>query len=58
MYIDKFGVKYSDDGKTLIKCPKDIEGEYVIPEGVTKIGEGAFSFCTLITSVIIGKDVA
>lgn len=54
---DKFGVEYSEDGKTLIKCPKELAGEYVIPEGVTEIGEHAFFACRSLTSVVIPDSV-
>ena len=36
-YIDKHGVEYTDDKKTLIRCPQDFEGEYIIPDGVIEI---------------------
>ena len=52
-----FGVEYSDDGKTLIKCPEDFVGEYVIPEGVTEIGEYAFHYCRNLTSIVIPNSV-
>ena len=31
-YFDKYGVEFSDDRKTLIKCPEDFQGEYIVPE--------------------------
>ncbi|MBR1786796.1 MAG: leucine-rich repeat domain-containing protein [Paludibacteraceae bacterium] len=34
-YYDQYGVRYSDDRKTLEFFPKDFSGKYVIPEGVT-----------------------
>lgn len=56
--LDKFGVEYSEDGKTLIKCPSDFVGEYVIPEGVTELkGYHAFGHCEGLTSVVIPKSV-
>ncbi len=56
-YIDKHGVEFSNDRKTLIKCPKDFHGEYVIPNCVTTIGYGAFRDCTSLTSVTIPNSV-
>ena len=43
MYIDEYGIQYSDDKKTLIKVPEDYEGEIVIMEGVTDIAPNAFN---------------
>ena len=55
-YIDKYGVEFSDDRKTLIRCP-DFQREYVIPDSVTTIGDSAFRHCYLLTSVIIPNSV-
>lgn len=41
-YFDKYGVEFSDDRKTLVKCPKDVSGKYIIPFGVETIGKSAF----------------
>lgn len=46
MYIDEYGIQYSDDKKTLIKVPEDYEGEIVIMEGVTDIAPNAFTGCS------------
>ena len=56
-YIDKHGVEFSDDRKTLIKCPKDFHGEYVIPNGVTRIGKNAFRNCKGLNSITIPNSV-
>jgi len=56
-YIDKYGVEYSDDQKTLIRCPKDFKGEYVIPKGVTNIGRRAFFQCSGLTFINIPNSV-
>ena len=37
------GVLFGDAGKTLLKVPAMKEGEYRVPEGVEKIGQGAFN---------------
>ena len=40
----KRGIKFSNNGKTLRKYPDDLNDEvYVIPDGVTEIGPGAFN---------------
>ena len=56
-YFDKYGVEFSDDRKTLVKCPQDLKGEYAIPNSVTSIGECAFFRCYKLTSLIIGSGV-
>ena len=56
-YFDKYGVEFSDDRKILVRCPKDFQGEYVIPDGVTSIADFAFSDCTGLTSVTIPDSV-
>lgn len=37
MKTDEYGVQYSDDGKILLDFPKELEGEYIIPDGVEVI---------------------
>lgn len=54
---DKYGVEFSDDMKTLIKCPKDFKGEYIIYNNVTSIGKKAFCGCTNMTTVTIPNCV-
>lgn len=56
-YIDKHGVEFSNDRKTLLKCPKDYHGEYVIPDTTIHIGNGAFESCTGLISVTIPDSV-
>ena len=56
-YIDKYGVEFSDDLKTLVRCPKDFQGEYTIPSSVARIGECAFEGCFRMTDVIIPDSV-
>ena len=41
-YIDKYGVEFSDDRKTLVKCPQDYQGYYEIPDGVRCIEDFVF----------------
>ena len=56
-YFNKYGVEFTDDHKTLVECPKDFEGEYKIPDGVTSIGDNAFSRCGNIVCVTISNNV-
>ena len=56
-YFDKYGVEFSDDRKTLIKCPKDFQGAYVVPNTVTFIGGWAFCNCLALTNVTIPESV-
>ena len=57
-YFDKYGVEFSDDRKTLVHCPEDLRGEYVIPDGTTCIGWHAFEGCSSITAISIPHSVA
>lgn len=54
---DKYGVIFADSGETLSECPKDLSGEYIVPEGVLDIERGAFSECAALTSIIIPDSV-
>lgn len=47
VYMDKDGILFSKDGKTLIQFPGGKEGSYQIPEGCEMIGYGAFAECLL-----------
>ena len=57
-YIDKYGVKYSDDGKTLIHCPEDFRGVYIVPDGVTTIDKHAFCMCRYIEKITLPDSVS
>jgi len=54
---DQYGVEYSDDKKTLIRCPKYFLGEYQVSEGVEIIREQAFSECGYLISIDIPDSV-
>lgn len=56
-YFDKYGIAFSDDHRTLVRCPKDFQGDYVIPSGVTKIGENAFDGCHYLTGIEMPNGV-
>ena len=52
------GNLYSKDGKTLERyTPFKSETEFIIPDGVTAIGSGAFGYSVNLTSIIIPSSV-
>ncbi len=56
-YVDGYLI-YSDNTKvTLLACSSAAQGEIVIPNSVTKIGNNAFSGCSKLTSLIISDNV-
>ena len=57
-YFDKYGVEFSDDRKTLVRSPEDIQGEYIIPEGVERIDGEAFKGCEKLTKITIARTVS
>ena len=55
---DEYGVKYSRDGKKLLKASSSLcEIEYVVKEGTEVICDGAFSWCYFLQSVTIPNSV-
>jgi hypothetical protein len=51
------GVLFSSDKTRIIYVPKDKIGSFIIPNSVTKIGLGAFSTCSSLTSIVIPNSV-
>lgn len=51
--IDEFDVKFSEDRTTLIKAPKTLTGEYIVPKSVTKIQDSAFRNCTSLEKITL-----
>ena len=56
-YIDDRGVKYSKDGRKLLKAPTTLSGTYSIKKTTEIICDRAFSGCYKLTSVIIPNSV-
>ena len=55
---DEYGVKYSRDGKKLLKVSYSLRGkEYVVREGTEVICDGAFSGCESLQSITIPNSV-
>ena len=55
--IDEFGVKYSKDGRKLLKAPKELDGTYSIEEGVRIICDEAFDNCCSLTDIVLPEGV-
>jgi hypothetical protein len=56
-YCSENGVLFDITKKMLIQCPCGIKGNYVIPNGVTTIGEWAFRECKGLINVTIPNSV-
>ena len=52
-FVDYYNVEFSDDKRTLVKCPKSHENEYAIPEGVQIIETEAFSGCLSLRKLVL-----
>ena len=46
------------DGKTLVYCPKGMEGEFSVPVGIMTIAKSAFEDCTKLTAIHITETVS
>ena len=51
------GWVFGSEKNSILFAPYTLEGEYVIPESVTAIGEAAFKGCNALTSVIMPGSV-
>ena len=55
--VDEWGVKYSKDGRKLLKAPSDLKGDFSFKEGTKIICDSAFSMCNFLTSIIVPNSV-
>ncbi len=56
-YTDTGGVLFSKEQTALLAYPDGIPGGYAVPEGVTRIEEGAFDRWTSLASLTVPKSV-
>ena len=61
-FVDEWGVKYSQDGRKLLKAPYELDGTYSIRKGIKIICDEAFADCKFIgcrslTSLVIPDSV-
>ena len=57
VYCSVDGVLFEKKNSIPLQCPQGKAGTYKIPDGVTKIGPGAFTNCTKLTGVTIPNSV-
>ena len=57
IYSSENGVLYDKNRTKLICVPGGKKGKFVVPSGVTRIGDDAFSFCSGLTSIEIPSSV-
>ena len=56
-FTDEWGVKYSKDGRKLLKVPQELKGYYSVKEGTQIICDNAFSDCCSLSSIVIPDSV-
>ena len=52
-FKDTFGVEYSEDRLTLLKCPTSLEGSYTVSPMANTIAPKSFDGCTNLTSIVL-----
>ena len=56
-FIDEKGVKYSKDGRKLLKAPQELKGCYSVKEGIRIICDRAFDWCSSLSNIVIPASV-
>ena len=57
-FVDGRGVKYSKDGRKLLKVPGELSGAYSVKEGTRIICDRAFWYCSSLSEIVIPSSVA
>ena len=57
VYVSLDGVLFDKGQFTLLQYPEGKAGSYAVPNSVTNLAEGAFSYCTGLTSVTIPNSL-
>ena len=56
-FIDEWGVKYSKDGRKLLKAPKELRGGYSVKDGTRIICNYVFFHCRSLSNIVIPDSV-
>ena len=56
--VDEWGVKYSKDGRKLLKAPQNLDCTYSIRNGTKVVCDRAFCLCSSLTEIVIPNSVA
>ena len=56
-FIDERGVKYSKDGRKLLRVPEELSGAYSVKEGTRIICNSAFWNCRFLSEIVIPSSV-
>ena len=56
-FVDEWGVKYSKDGRKLLRVPGELSGAYSVKEGTRIICDNAFSWCSSLSKIVIPSGV-
>ena len=57
VFVDEWGVKYSKDGRKLLKAPQELDGTYSIRKGTKVICDRAFADCKSLRSIVIPDGI-
>ena len=56
-FVDEWGVKYSKDGRKLLKAPRELSGAYSVKEGTRIICDSSFWCCSSLSEIVIPSGV-